>query len=222
MVREMSDVKQRKSKNIVIVPEATVETVRPDDSESEQSEPEVIELTPADRPHRGGKGEVSPHHDKKSKVSVPVETKTTAEKKKEGLAKARAVLQERRQKQREEDEKAKELIQKAYEKEVEASLIKTSLPKYSRQIKKQILEKLKQKKLAELKKTYGYESSDSESDSEEESSESEEEEVVVVKSKKKAVVQVPKKEVKQPVKVSKPVEVQKPLGIIDRMRSFGF
>jgi hypothetical protein len=200
----MSDNKRKKSENIVIMPEPSEQSVA---SESSESDNEVIELTPTEK-------------STKSKATDP----TAAEKKKQGLIKARQVLQERRQKQRDDDEKAKQLIQMAYEKELEAKLVQTTLPKYSRQIKKQILEKLKQRKLQELKKQYGYRSSsDSESEPESDSSESEEEEVVIVKkSNKKLPVVTPKKEVKVVGKPLKQVEPVKPVGILDRMKAYGF
>lgn len=200
----MSDNKRKKSENIVIIPEPSEQSVQTECSESDN---EVIELTPTEKPV-------------KTKATDP----TASEKKKQGLIKARQVLQERRQKQREEDEKAKQLIQMAYEKELEAKLVQTTLPKYSRQIKKQILEKLKQRKLQELKKQYGYRSSsDSESEPESDSSESEEEEVVIVKkSNKKLPVVTPKKEVKVVGKPLKQVEPVKPVGILEKFRQYGF
>lgn len=220
----MSDKKQKKSQNIVVVSEPTEETVPSENSDSDlprqsrggkstdyrdydsNDEEEVIELTKADK-----------------KPPAPAQTKSLVERKREGLARARAILQGKREAKRAEDEKAKRLIEKSYEAEMEERMAKEVIPKYSKKIKKAILERLKAKKLQELKAQYGYESSDSESEVESES-DSEEEEVVVVKKKKVAPVQkVVKKSTKQAVKTStKPVEVAKPVGLLDRMKSYGF
>lgn len=219
----MSEKKQKKSQNVVVVPEPTEETVPSENSESDlpqrsrggkstdyrdydsNDEEEVIELTKADK-----------------KPPAPTQTKSLVERKREGLARARAILQGKREAKRAEDAKARKLIEKSYEAEMEEKLMKETIPKYSKQIKRQILEKLKQRKLEELKKTYGYESSESESESESDS-DSEEEEVVVRRKQTKAVV-VPtkKREVKASAKPAKVLEAPKPQGIMDKMRFYGF
>ena len=197
----MSDKNKKNSQNVVIMPEPSVSSDPTEKHESVSSdEDEVIEL-------------------RRTNATPPAETKPLIERKREGLARARAILQQKREQKRMEDEKARRMIEKAYEAEMEEKVMKETIPRYSKQIKKQILERLKQRKLAELKAQYGYESSESES--EESESESEEEEVVVVKKKK---APAPKKEVKQQVKVKQQpvVEVKKPLGLLDRMKMYGF
>ena len=178
------------------------------------SEDEVIELrrTPTEPPAPQSKST----------------TLSAMERKKEGLAKARAVLQGKREAKRAEDEKARKMIEKAYEAEMEEKLMRETIPKYSKQIKKQILERLKQKKLEELKKQYGYRSEESESETESES-ESEEEEEVVVKKKKKPVPrsaplrsEVPVQKGKKEVPVKTQNETPQHQGILQRMKAYGF
>ncbi len=125
---------------------------------------------------------------------------------------------------REQDEQAKILIERAYKDELTANLTKTMLPKYSKKIKQEILQKLKMEKLAELKKQYGYHTGSSEDDSSSGSEESEEEEEIIVSKKKKSKpipIPIPKEIVKR-VRKEKVVEPIKHVGILDRFRQMGF
>lgn len=177
--------KLKNSKKNQVVHPPSEESENTESSESSQ-EDEVIELTARDKRKQ--------NKEEKPKVS---------QKKLDSINKARAIRQDQLRKKREDDEQAKVLIERAYRDELEANLVKTTLPKYSKAIKKQILEKLKAQKLQELKQQYGYKSED------ESSSESEDE--VVIKKKAK-----PKKK----VAVEKPVAAQK--GLLSVMRSYGF
>jgi hypothetical protein len=187
----MSDKKEKHSKREkVIVPSS--------DSSDDQEE-QNIEITERDD---------VVHNEKKEKKPV-------SQKKLESINKARAVRSEQLRKKREDDVEAKKLIEKAYHAEVEQKLIQTTLPKYSKSIKRQILEKLKAQKLAELKKQYGYHSESSTTSSSDSSSEEEEEVVLPVKKTKKP------KQVINVVKMPKPKE-SKPKGILERYKEFGF
>lgn len=137
---------------------------------------------------------------------VPVK-KVVSQSKIDGMAHARETRLANLKNKRNNDEKARELIEKSYHAEIEANLIKSTLPKYSRQIKKDILEKLKQKKLEELKKQYGYDSNASSS-----SSDSEEEEIVLTRKNTK-----PMKESKK-----RPVTPPAPKSLLQRFQDYGF
>ena len=128
------------------------------------------------------------------------------------MQKAREARATNLKKAKEATEEGKRIIERAYHKEIEADLIKSTLPKYSAKIKKEILQRLKEQKLQELKKQYGYKSQ-SESSSE---SDSEEEEVVVRRKKPAKPTQELRREVRQEVKP------EPKRGILDRYKDFGF
>jgi len=119
---------------------------------------------------------------------VKVMKKPMSEAQSQALLNARLKRSEKFKLIREKDEQDKQAIQLIYEQNMEDNLRKTMIPKYEKQIKKQILERLKDEKLNELKKQYGLktkkkarpqvESSDS-SDSDDE--DSEEETPIVIK-----------------------------------------
>jgi len=157
--------------------------------EVSEASDEVIELTAKD----------------KKLVEAPIKKQAT-QKQLESMKRAQAARQEQLRVKREEEEEAKRLIEKSYHAELEAQLIKTEIPKYSKQIKKQILEKLRKQKLEELKKQYGYKSDVSESDSDSD------EEVVVVRKK------APKKQVQTK---QEPMIVPKK-GLLQTYKDFGF
>jgi len=196
----MSSHKSKNSKNIVIEPQQH--------SESDSDESDVIEITKKDKKRE----------QKKVSIDEPTDTpkKIVSESKLKAMAVAREAKKVKLQKKREEDEESKKLIERAYHDELEANLTKTMLPKYSKQIKQQILEKLKAKKLEELKKKYNYKSDDSSSDSD---SSSDDEVVVRKTSKKKASKE---KELPTPKKSVKKEEPPKPKSILQTMREYGF
>ena len=159
---------------------------------SEASDTDVIELTAKD------------------KIQVLVEKpikKPATQKQLESMKRAQAARQDQLRVKRQEDQEAKRLIEKSYHAELEAQLIKTEIPKYSKQIKKQILEKLRKQKLEELKKQYGYKSDVSESDSD-----SSDEEVVVVR----------KKALKKEVKAKQEPMIVPKKGLLQTYKDFGF
>jgi hypothetical protein len=111
-----------------------------------------------------------------------------------------------------------EIVARAYELEVQDKLKRTLLPKYERSIKKQILEKLKSDKVAELKLKYNIktkaekikEINEAEPDDDEESNSEEE---VIVKKK------VAKKTEEKPE--VKPLNVKK-ISTLEKYRLLGF
>ena len=194
---------------------------QPEVSEASDTD-DVIELTAKDiRPWDGARplkergdirlksGASSPAEkdDKKPVETLAPIKKPATQKQLESMKRAQAARQEQLRVKRQEEEEAKHLIEKSYHAELEAQLIKTEIPKYSKQIKKQILEKLRKQKLEELKKQYGYKSDVSESDSD-----SSDEEVVVVRKK------APKKQAK--IK-QEPMIVPKK-GLLQTYKDFGF
>jgi len=184
-----------------------------DSSDIEIHEPEIVEVKPK------GKQRIV--------EAEPKEKKPVSEKKMASIARARQIKNEKLLQKRMQEEKDKKVIEKVYKTELEAGLTKTLLPKYEKQVKKQLLEKLKAKKLAELKKQYNYKSeSEYESDSSDsgDSSSSEEEPKHKRKSKeKKKEIELPVKKVVKPVE--KPVEKPapaKPKGILQMYKDYGF
>ena len=119
-------------------------------------------------------------------VELKKEKQPMSEAKHNSLLKARETRQLNLLKKKEYDNKSKKIIEHIYRTEVEANLTKTLLPKYEKKIKKQLLEKLKARKLEELKKKYNYQSSDSEESESSESDESEEEIIPIKKQKSKS------------------------------------
>ena len=143
------------------------------------------------------------------------EKKPVSQAKIDSMKRAQAIRKEQLRKKREDDEEAKKLIEKAYHAEVEASLTKTMLPKYSKKLKKEILQKLQAQKLLELKAQYGYKS---ESSSDSSSDSSSEDEVVVVQRKKKSI------EKKKTVVINEMKEkpVAKAMSILEKYKEYGF
>ena len=86
---------------------------------------------------------------------VKVMKKPMSEAQSQALLNARLKRSEKFKLIREKDEQDKQAIQLIYEQNMEDNLRKTMIPKYEKQIKKQILERLKDEKLSELKKQYG-------------------------------------------------------------------
>ena len=167
----------------------------------EESDADVIEITKKERKKvKETVEEIPPATDKYKKQ--------VSQKQLDSMQKAREARATNLKKAKEATEEGKRIIERAYHKEIEADLIKSTLPKYSAKIKKEILQRLKEQKLQELKKQYGYKS-ESESDSS-----SEEEEVVVRRKKDKT----PAERVRQ-VKETKPEPKR---GILDRYKDFGF
>ena len=189
---EMSEVKSKNSKKIKMpVQESEASDVSDND--------DIIEIT---KPKRG-----------KKEVAPPSEEvlKARRERQIESMNKARAAKNENLRVKREQEEKNKQLIEKVYKAELEQELVKTELPKYSKAIKKEILTKLKQQKIDQLKAKYGYKT---DSDSDSDSSSEEEEEVVVKKSKKP---------VKKEVKIKEPVVApMAKKGLLQTFRDYGF
>ena len=173
---------------------------------------QVIQCVEPDTVESSGDDSIEVSKKKVKKVKVieveeePVK-KVVSQSKIDGMAHARETRLANLKNKRNNDEKARELIEKSYHAEIEANLIKSTLPKYSRQIKKDILEKLKQKKLEELKKQYGYDSNASSS-----SSDSEEEEIVLTRKNTK-----PMKESKK-----RPVTPPAPKSLLQRFQDYGF
>lgn len=188
----MSDLK---SKNIKKIKEPVQESEASDVSDND----DIIEIT-------------KPKQSKKA-VAPPSEEvlKARRERQIESMNKAREVKNNNLRIKREQEEKNKKLIEKVYKVELEQDLIKTTLPKYSKALKKDILEKLRKQKLEELKAKYNYKSDESDSD---EDSSSEEEEMVVVKKSKKA----PKKQ----VKIQSAPEPAPKKGLLDLYKQYGF
>ena len=180
-----SEHKTHNTKNIVAVPQENGDIVSGSDNEEDS-----IAVTLKDK-------------------NVPVK-KPVSQLRLDSIKNARIVRLENLKTKKAEDEESKKLIERAYHAEIEASLIKSTLPKYAKSIKKQILEKLKQQKLLELKKQYGYKSSESD-DSSDDSSSSEE---LVLKRTKKPI---------KVVKVSKDKEVVPPKkGLLETYAYYGF
>ena len=88
---------------------------------------------------------------KVDKVEVVKVKKQMSEAQKNALANARLKRSEKLKLHREKVENDKQSIQLIYEQNMEENLRKTMIPKYEKQIKKQILERLKDEKLNELK-----------------------------------------------------------------------
>ena len=163
---------------------------------SDESDNEIIEIT---QPKKGKKA-----------VEPPSEEALQAKRARqvEAMNKARAVKNENLRLKRDQEERNKELIEKVYKKELEQELVKTELPKYSKAIKKEILTKLKQQKIDQLKAKYGYKTDSDSSDSD-----SSDEEEIVVKKSKRAPSQ-------KEVKVKQEPIAKK--GLLQVMKEYGF
>lgn len=184
----MSDLKSKTSKKVKV-------PVQDSEASSVSDNDDIIEIT---KPKKGKKVVAPPSED---------EMKARRERQIASMNIARAAKNENLRIKREQEEKNKQLIEKVYRAELEQELVKTELPKYSKNIKREILQKLKQQKIEALKAKYGYKT-DSDSDSD---SSSEEEEVIVKK----------KKPVKKEVKIKEPVVVPKK-GLLQTYKDFGF
>ena len=83
--------------------------------------------------------------------TVQVMKKPMSKAQSQALLNARLKISEKFKLIREKDEQDKQAIQLIYEQNMEDNLRKTMIPKYEKQIKKQILERLKDEKLNVLK-----------------------------------------------------------------------
>jgi hypothetical protein len=157
-------------------------------------------------------------------VEAPVK-KPMSQAKADAIKKAQQARQLQLKQKRDEDEETKKLIERSYKAEVEASLTKTLLPRYSKKIKKEILEKLKAQKIQELKKQYGYQTESDDGSSSGSDSSSEEEEEVIIKRKKSNKKPTKKVYTTEPETVTKakpkPVQESKQ-GILSKFREYGF
>jgi len=196
-----------------------------DSSESSESVDEVV-------PHKKSIEYVKQKEGKsKLKTLKPVEVvdivkvikKPMSEAQSQALLNARLKRSEKFKLQREKTERDKQSIQLIYEQNMEDNLRKTMIPKYEKQIKKQILERLKDEKLNELKKQYGLKNKTKArrqvESSESSSSESSEEETVIVKKKKSTKYPPPTAPPVSAVK-SKPSVIKH--SIFDAYRDMGF
>lgn len=98
--------------------------------------------------------------------------KPLSEAKRASIDKARNSRLEKLKNEREKQDDQKRAIAQIYEKQVEANLKTSFIPKYEKKIKREILQRLKDQKLQELKSQYGiqdeYEESTEDDSSEEE------------------------------------------------------
>ena len=158
---------------------------------------------------------------------IVIEKKPMSEAKAKALEKARLVRTQNRNDEKVKRESQKQAISQIYQKEVEQDLKKSFLPKYEKQIKKQILTRLKDEKLKEMKAHYGIQDQEEyEEQSDDESSEEEE----VVYTKRKVIKKKPTPQPPQPpASISKPTRQQppptpsaRPRSISDLYSHFGF
>lgn len=193
----MSEVKSKNNKKVKEVVQES------ETSENDDSDNEVIEIR---RPKLSEETSTKP----RAKPRDAEAEEALRQRKLASMTKAREVKNANLKAKREQDAKAQALIERAYKAEMEQELVKTTLPKYSKAIKKDILEKLKREKLEQLKKQYGYNSDESESDSS-----SDEEEMVVVKKKKPVKKEVKIKATPEPIIATKK-------SLLQTYKDFGF
>ena len=162
------------------------------------------------------------------KLDIIPEKRVVSQAKLDSMTRAREARQLKLSIDREKTDGQKKLIAQIYEKQVEQNLKKTCIPKYEKQIKKQILTRLKDAKLKEMKAQYGIQDEEPEY---EESSDEESSEEEVVYTKKKVIKKKPTPRPPQaPAAVCKPVKhnpppqtpTSRPMSIKQLYAEFGF